>query len=96
MTSRIDYFDISGNGRFVLYKNIYQGKRLNLEKGEEIVAFSDKTQGYAQGLMPMDFPHFPSFWRPQIVNATGDRILLIGPPQGKESPEIYLLTINTE
>jgi hypothetical protein len=96
ITPRIDFFDLSGDGRFVLYKNIYQGKKLDLQTGEEIAAFSEETQGYVKGPMPMDFPHFPSFWNPQIMNVSGDRILLVGPPQGKESPEIYLLIIDTD
>jgi len=94
--SRIDFFDISGDGRFALFKNIYQGKRLNLHTGEEIVAFSDRTEGYVQGITPMDFPHYPSFWKPQITSFSGETILLVGPPQGKDSPEIYLLTIDKE
>ena len=93
---RIEFFDMSGDGRFAIFKNIYQGKRLNLQTGEEIVAFSDKTEGYVQGITPMDFPHFPSFWRPQIMSASGKKILLAGPPQGKDSPEIYLLSIDTD
>jgi Tol biopolymer transport system component len=96
ITPRVDFCDVSGDGRFVLYKNIYQGKRLDLRTGEEIVAFSDKMRGYVQGSLPMDLPQFPSFWRPQIINVSGNRILLIGPPQGKDSPEIYLLTIDTD
>ncbi len=92
---RIEFFDMSGDGRFALFKNIYQGIRLNLQTGEEKVAFSDKTEGYVQGITPMDFPHYPSFWRPQIMSILGDRVLLVGPPQGKDSPEIYLLTIDT-
>ena len=96
ITPRVDFFDLSGDGRFLLYKNIYQGKRLDLQTGEESVAFSDQTLGYVKGSMPMDLPHFPSFWNPQIMNASGDRILLVGPPQGKDSPEIYLLIIDKE
>jgi hypothetical protein len=93
---RIEFFDMSGNGRFVLFKNIYQGKRLNLQSGEESVAFSDKTDGYVRGMTPMDFPHFPSFWRPQIISVSGERVLLVGPPQGKDSPEIFLLTLDSD
>ena len=93
---RIEFFDMSGDGRFAIFKNIYQGKKMNLQTGEEIVAFSDKTEGYVQGITPMDFPHFPSFWRPQIMSTSGKEILLVGPPQGKDSPEIYLLTIDTD
>jgi hypothetical protein len=93
---RIEFFDMSGDGRFALFKNIYQGKRLNLQTGEEIVAFSDKTEGYVKGITPMDFPHFPSFWRPQIMSESGERVLIVGPPQGKDLPEIYLLTIDTK
>jgi len=93
---RIEFFDMSGDGRFAIFKNIYQGKKLNLQSGEEIVAFSDKTEGYVQGITPMDFPYFPSFWRPQIMSTSGKEVLLVGPPQGKDSPEIYLLTIDTD
>jgi hypothetical protein len=93
---RMDFFDVSGDGRFVLFKNIYQGYKLDLQTGEETIVFSDKTQGYIQGMIPMDLPHYPSFWRPQIMNVSGDRVLLVGPPQGKESPEIYLLSIDTD
>lgn len=93
---RIEFIDLSGDGRFALFKNIYQGRRLNLQTGEEIVAFSEKTKGYVQGITPMDFPHFPSFWRPQIMSLLGERVLLVGPPQGKDSPEIYLLTLDTD
>jgi hypothetical protein len=93
---RIEFFDMSGDGRFALFKNIYQGQRLNLQTGEEIVAFSEKTEGYVRGITPMDFPHFPSFWRPQIMSVSGERVLLVGPPQGKDSPEIYLLTLDKD
>lgn len=93
---RVEFFDMSGDGRFALFKNIYQGIKLNLQTGKEIVAFSEKTEGYVQGITPMDFPHFPSFWRPQIMSVSGERVLLVGPPQGKDSPEIYLLTIDTD
>lgn len=93
---RIEFFDMSQDGRFILFKNIYQGKRLNLQTGEEMVAFSEETEGYAHGVLPMDYPNFPSFWRPQIMSASGERVLLAGPPEGKNSPEIYLLTLNTD
>jgi Tol biopolymer transport system component len=93
---RVELFDMSGDGRFAFFKNIYQGIKLNLQTGEEIVAFSEETEGYVQGITPMDFPHFPSFWRPQIMSVSGERVLLVGPPQGKDSPEIYLLTIDTD
>lgn len=93
---RVEFFDMSGDGRFALFKNIYQGIKLNLQTGKEIVAFSEETEGYVQGITPMDFPHFPSFWRPQIMSVSGERVLLVGPPQGKDSPEIYLLTIDTD
>lgn len=96
ITPRIDFFDVSGDGRFVLYKNIYQGKILDLRTGEETIAFSEQTRGYVKGSMPMDLPHFPSFWNPQIMNGSGDRVLLVGPPQGKDSPEIYLLIRETD
>ena len=93
---RIDFFEMSGDGRFVLFKNIYRGQRLDLRTGEEIVAFSEETDGYVEGIIPMDFPQFPSFWKPRIMSASADRVLLAGPPLGKDSPEIYLLTLDRE
>jgi len=93
VSPRVEFFDMSGNGRYVLFKHIYSGMALNLLTGQEVVAFDDKTQGYITGMIPMDFPRFPSFWSPRIMDFDGNRVLLVGPPQGKEAPEIFLLSL---
>lgn len=92
--SRIEFVDLSGDGRSILYKNIYQGMRLDLDSGRETIAFSEETDGYIQGLTPMDFPNFPSFWLPRIMSFSGESVLLVGPPRGRETPEIYLLKLD--
>jgi hypothetical protein len=93
ITPKIEFFDLSGNGRILLYKHIYTGMVLDLQTGRETVAFDQDTPGYIKGLIPMDFPRIPAFWRAQILSFSGDRALLVGPPLGKEMPEIYLLQI---
>jgi hypothetical protein len=93
-TPRIELFDMSGDGRFILYKHVYNGMALDLLTGNERVAFDEKTPGYQKGLMPMDFPRIPAFWGPRIMSFNGHRVLLIGPPQGKDTPEIYILQID--
>lgn len=93
---RIEFFDLSGNGRIILYKHIYKGIVLDLRTGRETVAFDQETPGYIRGLIPMDFPRIPAFWGAQIMSFTGNRALLIGPPLGKETPEIYMLHIDVK
>ncbi len=93
---RVELFELSGNGRFILFKHVYKGMVLDLQTGKEIVAFDEDTPGYARGLFPMDFPRLPAFWGPKIMSLKGNRILLIGPPQGKETPEIYMLELGIE
>jgi Tol biopolymer transport system component len=96
LSPKIEYYDLSGNGQYILYKQIYDGLLLDLETREEGVAFDQKTPGYVSGLIPMDFPRFPAFWGPRIMSHNGERILLAGIPEGKRSPEIYLLSFETE
>lgn len=92
----VEFYDLSGNGRYILFKVIYDGFFLDCETGEERVAFDRNTQGYVSGLIPMDFPRFPAFWGPRIMDHDGERILLAGIPEGKQSPEIYLLSFEDE
>lgn len=94
VSPRVEFFDMSGNGRYILFKHIYSGMVLDLVTGQEAVAFDDKTPGYATGLIPMDFPGFPSFWSPRIMDFDGQRVLLVGSPSGKETPEIFLLRLD--
>ncbi len=96
VSPRVEFFDMSGNGRYVLFKHIYSGIILDLLTGQEAAAFDDQTRGYITGVIPMDFPRLPSFWSPKIINFNGHRILLVGPPQGKETSEIFLLSLGIE
>jgi hypothetical protein len=91
IVSSIEFSDLSGNGRHILYKNIYNGMVFDLETGQEWVAFDESTPGYVHGLVPMDFPRYPAFWAPKFMSQDGERILLFGLPQGKNTPEIYLI-----
>jgi len=91
---RVELSDMSGNGRYILFKNIYKGMILDLINGVEKVAFDEQTPGYIAGLVPMDYPRHPAFWEPKIISLAGDKALLIGPPQGKETPEIYILSVD--
>jgi len=93
---RVELFDMSGNGKYILFKHIYKGMILDLNTGLEILAFDEDTPGYVTGLIPMDFPCIPAFWGPKIMSFKGDRILLMGPPQGKETPEIFMLSIDVK
>jgi hypothetical protein len=93
IVSSIEFFDLSGNGRYIFYKNIYSGMIFDLETGQEWLAFDESTPGYVHGLVPMDFPRYPSFWAPKFMSQDGERILLFGLPQGKNTPEIYLLNM---
>lgn len=90
---RIEFIDMSANGRYVFFKNVYRGMVLDLDTGQEIVAFDEKTPGYSSGMIPMDFPQIPAFWGAEVTSFRGDAALLIGSPPGKESPEIYLLQL---
>lgn len=90
---RVEFCDMSGNGRYVIFKHIYKGMIIDLQNNVEMVAFDENTPGYVPGLMPMDFPRFPAFWPPRIMSTNAEKILLVGPPQGKENPEIYMLGI---
>jgi len=92
--NRVEFYDFSGNGRYVFFKHVYTGMILDLQNGRESVAFDERTPGYASGLIPMDFPRIPAFWGPKIVSFSGDRILLFGYPQGKTTPEIYMLNLD--
>ncbi len=96
LAPRVELFDMSGDGKYILFKHIYKGMILNLNTGLEMVAFDESTPGYVKGLTPMDFPRIPAFWSPKTISHRGDRILLVGPPQGKETPEIYILNIDME
>ncbi len=92
LATRVELFDMSGDGRFVLFKHIYKGMVINLNTGAETVAFDENTPGYIKGVTPMDFPRIPAFWSPKIMSFKGNRVLFVGPPQGKETPEIYMLS----
>lgn len=90
---RIEFIDMSGDGRYILFKSVYTGMMFDLRMNEEKVIYDEKTPGYVSGLIPMDFPSMPAFLTPNIINFAGDKVLLIGPPEGKQAPEVYLLNI---
>lgn len=92
--SRIEFFDMSEDGNKITYLQGYSGKILDVKTGMTSTAFDKNTDGYAEGISPMDFPRFPSFWCPKILSFSGDRVLLIGFPPGRSSPEIYMLFLN--
>jgi hypothetical protein len=96
IVSSIEFSDLSGNGRYILYKNIYTGMVFDLEMGQEWEVFDESTPGYVRGLVPMDFPRYPAFWAPKFMSQDGMKVLLVGPPLGKDTPEIYLLDMETE
>lgn len=96
LSPRVEFFDLSGNGQYILYKHIYDGVLLDIETGEERVAFDKNTLGYVSGLVPMDFPRFPAFWGPHIMSHEGTRILLSGIPEGKKNPEFFLLNFEVK
>jgi len=96
ISPKVEFFDLTGNGKYILYKHIYNGVFLDLETGKGGTAFDKNTPGYVSGLFPMDFPRFPAFWGPRITSHEGTRILLAGIPDGKKSPEFYLLSFETK
>ena len=69
---------------------------LNLEDNTEKVAYNETSQGYVNGITPMEFPPYPSFWNPCILSLNGTLALLVGPPSGKETSEIFLLEIGAK
>jgi len=91
---RIDFYAFSGDGLRLIFKQVYTGMELELSTGITRIAFDENTPGYAYGSAPMDFPRLPSFWSPQIMSASGDRILLVGFPDGKMTPELFLLQMS--
>lgn len=95
-TPRIEFIDMSDEGRYVLFKRVYTGMMYDLFTNEEKVIYSENTPGYVSGIFPMDFPASPAFWRPSIISFSGDKVLLTGPPKGRQSPEVYLLNIEAK
>jgi Tol biopolymer transport system component len=93
---RVEFLDLSGDGRYIVFKHIYQGMILDLLDNTERVAYSASTEGYVEGITPMEFPPYPSFWNPKIMSFNGGIALLVGPPSGKNTSEIYLLHIGQE
>lgn len=91
---RIELVDMSGDGRYILFKDVYRGMIYELRVEREKIAFDDSTPGYAGGIIPMDFPRFPSFWMAKIMSYDGKKILIVGLPPGKEAAEVYLLTLD--
>ena len=68
----------------------------DLQDDTEEVAYNEKTKGYVEGITPMEFPPYPSFWNPCFMSYEGDVALLVGPPSGKDTSEIFLLKIGAK
>jgi hypothetical protein len=63
---------------------------MDLKNKREEIIFNPQTPGYAgTGESFMDFPYFPSFWNPRIMNK--ERVIITGIPEGGVSREFYLL-----
>jgi hypothetical protein len=67
---------------------------MSVESGIEYILFNEQTPGYVGGISHMDFPRSPAFWTPKTVSMNGSRVLLFGPPVGRQSPELYLLSLD--
>lgn len=89
----VELYDMSSDGRIILFKNVYTGLLLNVDTGEETTAFDEKTPGYVSSAYPMDFPQIPSFWTPVFCSRDAERVLLTGIPEEKSKPEAYILTL---
>ncbi|MBN1271712.1 MAG: hypothetical protein JXB26_05520 [Candidatus Aminicenantes bacterium] len=89
----IEFYDMSVDGQYILFKDVYAGILMNLETGEKITAFDENTQGYVSGIIPMDFPKIPSFWTPVICSRNAGRILLSGTPTENSHSEVYILLL---
>lgn len=96
ISPRVEFIDMSGDSRYLLFKHIYTGMMLNLQTGQERVILDENISGYVSGLMPMDFPRTPAFWRPKIISFKGDKALITGSPRDKQAPEFYILNIEQE
>jgi hypothetical protein len=92
LSRNVAFYDLTGDGKYILYKHIYDGMFYDLGTGEGGVAFDKNTPGYISGLVPMDFPRFPAFWGPRITSYDGAKILLAGLSEGKKNPEFFLLS----
>jgi hypothetical protein len=95
LSPKVEFYDLSGNGKYIVYKLIYDGAFLDCDTGEGGIIFDSDTQGYVSGLIPMDFPQYPAFWGPKIISYDGSKIIISGIPEGKRNPEFYLLRFVT-
>ena len=93
-TPRIELYGFAGKSSCLFYKNVYQGMMMVLSSGKEYLILDPRVPGYASGVIPMDFPQVPAFWTPRGISYNGDKVLLSGPPTGRQSPEIYMLSID--
>lgn len=91
---RIELYGVSVDGTTIFYKNVYRGLLMHLPSGREYVLFDGQLSGTPRGLSFMDFPLCPAFWTPETINMTGDRLLIFGSPQGRQSAEIYMLSFD--
>lgn len=93
-TPRIEFYGFAGKSPRLFYKNVYRGMMLDLSNGQEYVVLDSRVPGYVGNVIPMDFPRVPAFCTPQGVSYDGRRVLVSGPPTGRQSAELYLLSLN--
>jgi hypothetical protein len=94
ITDRIDFEEMSGDGKRIIHRVLGKGLALIEADSAEFMLLDDKLRD-AYGLRgAVDFPYFPSFWNPRIMSLKGDRILLEAIPPGKDRREIYLLRLH--
>ena len=92
-TDRVDFKELSGNGRRIVHRVQGHGLFVIEAGGEEFQVFNERTgaiQGVKEGV---DFPNFPSFWSPRFLSATGDRAVVEAVPSGKERKELFLMRL---
>ena len=94
IVERIELYGVSGDGSFLFHKNVYQGLLMSVESGREYLLFDGQTPEIARGISYLDFPRSPAFWTPQTISLKGKWLLLYGLPEGRQSPEIYLLSVD--
>ncbi len=93
ISSQIEFFDFSGNGKRLIFKHIYRGVMLDLGSGKETIIFDEEASPDEKRISLLDFPQVPSFWTPKVLDFKGKKLILSGIPAGRNTPEFYLLSL---
>jgi hypothetical protein len=92
-TPRIELYGFAQKSSLLFFKNVYRGMMLDLSSGREYVILDSGIPGYVHNVIPMDFSQAPAFWTPRGVSYNGSRVLVSGPPTGRQSAELFLLSM---